>query len=138
MKRSVKTLCALILSFTLISVVVMPVNASDYQSKESPNQEIMQESQTLTFTEYGTGKRMKLTVKYTICSEFENSSGKYITDITSLSAKNKYNDWQSIGACTQTEVNYSSNHQVATISFTFRASIGSGYSTYDGSITIYA
>lgn len=139
MKRLLKSLLSLCLCFACSASTFTNVFAEEpVVEVESVCREMISRSKTIDYTHPTMGGIISVTVYYTTRYDSGNSSGKYITGITSLKASKK-SGWYSVSStCSITNISYSANHQTADITFTYKASTGAGYNTYSGSITLNA
>lgn len=143
MKKLVAIMMAVAMS---VSCFVVTASAVDMQANgdrvasvtEVQPREILTYSMSQNIYE-GTNSQLvaKVTLKYTVRGEGSNSSGGYITGVTSASIK-KVKGWESVSSLTilRNKISYSRNHQIAYVPITYKGSIGSGNSTYSATITI--
>lgn len=135
MKKNIKKLFALCLILAL--GIPTNVNAMSYTVAEEVNEVTPRAMYTWTFTDtvsHGNNK-VKVTASGTVRDETANTSGLYITGFTSLKISNA-GGWQSVSSSGQiVSISYSNNHQKATVVFNYKASVGAGLESYQGTAT---
>lgn len=135
MKRFLATtLSALIL---LTSCCLSPALAVEYEE----NPEIMPlASWDIPASYYITasnGNQVRISMTLTVRDEMGNSTGGYITNVKNISASNA-GGWISVKSQVYyTTPTYSHNNQQVSFMVTYEASIGEGYESYTGQVTIH-
>lgn len=131
--KLLKLTLSLLLSVCFITSITTPIQADcietdsiEESTSEIQTREILKSSATKTVT-YGSNKA-KITLYYTYRYDSTNSSGKYITGVTSASIS-KVSGWYSVGTVTINNISYSRNHQVASVTVTYTGGHGEGNNT---------
>lgn len=138
-----------ILLFSLIFTLIFSTNTVSFAASSSAckNETIINDqsasndvlplsvySRTFTATyKYGTNT-IKVTAYGTVRDEVANESSFYITGFQKIKISN-VSGWQSVQSTGEiVSVSYGNNHQQAIMKFKFKASIGSGYEDYTGTV----
>lgn len=126
----------------IISVLVIPAVAAeveDYPSAVSTAttlRTIWPSSATFYGVTSGVpGNSIDVKISYTSRDESSNSSGYYITGVSKAEIVG-YTGWYAARNISITDIRYYSNNQFAIVTFTYEASVGTGYATYSSAVTI--
>jgi len=137
-KKVFSLLICMLLMMSCVSVPYANAVAEISQNAEVSIQprEILTLSKTLTCTA-ANGYKINVKVKYTVQADPSNTSGYLITGILSAGSATVSNGWDDVKSdVTINSISYSDNRQKATINITYWASVGLGYTSYTGTVTL--
>lgn len=132
-----KKFLSIFLVLTLLlgcSNFIIPASAAQIDDEAVPYEWMRLESKTIIT--YGDGYQVEAFVYYIVSTKLSNASGFRIASIIP-NGVTKVSKWYSVRpTLTINNITYYDNEQKAVLDVTYEASIGSGYTPYNASITL--